>query len=135
MLLLLDYQLVSHVCQVTMPMKLVPFTASDVQLDTVVQMPQPRPLHVLQATTVMEGTYHVHHALQAGDVQRQPLTSLCFVPQGFSLSLLQQSVWNAPQAIIVLLVTKTPLYVQMVAIVTILANQNAKCVKLGEIAH
>ena len=135
MLPLLGYQLVSHVCQVTMPTKLVLFTASDAQLDTVVQMPQPRPLHALQATTVTEGTYHVRHALRAGGVQRQPLTSHYFVPRGSSLSLLQQSVWNVPQAIIVLLGTKILLCVQMVAIATILVNRNAKCVKLEEIAH
>ena len=92
LLLLLGYQLVSHVCQVTMPTRLVPFSACLVQLATVVQMPQPRPLRVLQDTTVMEGTYHVLHALQAGGVQRQPLMSHCFVPQDCSLSLHQQSV-------------------------------------------
>lgn len=92
MLVLLGYQLVRHVCQVTMLMKLVLFTVCAVQLDTVVQMLQSHLLHAFLDTIVMEGTYHVHHALQAEDAQMLPLMNHCFALQGFFHILHQQNV-------------------------------------------
>jgi len=92
MLLLLGYQLVNHVCQVTMPTKLVPFIVCAALLDSVVQMPQPHPLHALQDTTALEETSHVFNAQQAGVVQKQPFMSPYSVLQDIFLSLDQQNV-------------------------------------------
>ena len=135
MLLLLGYQLVSHVCQATMPTRLALFIAYAVLLVTVVQMPQLRPLHVLQDTTALEATSHVLHALQAEGAQMQLAMNQNFVPQDFFLSLHQQNVLNALQAITVLLATKIPSYVRMVAIAMILVNRNVSHVKQGGIVH
>ena len=68
------------------------FTVYAVLLVIAVQMPQPRPLRVLQDTTAPVATSHVFHALQAEGVQKQPVKYPNFVPRGCFLLLHQQNV-------------------------------------------